>query len=535
MSSNETLPSSLRFQIPSTIPQARSYSFEQRSNEASYTVQAGQQIQIDLPRLQRSYLQKTSSLRMTLEVQVKSPFKASTDAVVLDTPGGYSLIDVIEVYDYLGSTLLERIEGVGQLVATLLDTPSKRLTYHNDTAIGTTPLVNLYQEGFNYNDPQQGGVVGPIYEFTTSVEGPISGAQLSSSTSAASTYRIELELPLLSFLGELSDKLAPLHNGYTIMLTLNSPQTALGITKIADLKTDLSSAFFDANISDVSVLCDILELGPSAESLVLSSIGDGPLVLHTKSFRHYSKESSGASAGSDVTLTWPINFNASSVSSILWFMRPQFTTNNIRLRTLSHKIKNNLLSWRFLYGSSSLPDSSGIRCSANDKSVFYSSSSPEAYTNYLKARRVQSSEAISRKAYNINAFDTSAVIETNVNIATSLYSLTPCPLAQLSITANPVEGFKIAPVGRFALGLSTELVQGNVVSGLNTNGMATSIEARFVPPPDSLFNKGTEDIDKVSFQIQQGANSIVPFIADIYMEYDAFISILPHVSTNVSF
>jgi len=527
MNANESLPSSLRFQVPSTIPQARTYAFEQRSTESSYSVQAGQQIQIDLPRLQRSYLQKTTSLRMTLEVQLTQAFLPSTDALVLDTPGGYSLIDTIEVYDYMGSTLLERIDGVGQLVATLLDTPTKRLNYHNDSAMGTVSNISMYESPFLFGVGQ--------YDYTILREGPISGAQLSSATSNAKTYRIELELPLLSFLGELSEKLAPLHNGYTLMLTLNSAATALGLTRVTNLSTNISTSFFDANVLDVSVLCDILELGPTAESLVLSSIGDGPLVLHTKSFRHYSKESNGASEGSDVTFTWPINFNASSVSSILWFMRPQFTTNNIRLRTLSHKIKNNLLSWRFLYGSSSLPDSSGIRCSSNDKAAFYNSSSTEAYVNYLKARRVLSSDIITRKAYNLNAFDASTVIAT-VNSATSLYSLTPNNFSQFTDTTTLLAGYRIAPTGRFALGLSTELVSGNVVSGLNTNGMATSIEARFVPPSSSLFKSPrTTDIEKLDYELQQGATSIVPFIADIYMEYDAFISILPHISTNVSF
>jgi hypothetical protein len=528
MNSNESLPSTLKFQVPSSIPQARSYTFEQRSNESSYPVQTGQKIQIDIPRLQRSYLQKSSSLRLTLEVEMSSSFDPETNSVCLDTAGGYSLIDNIEVYDYLGSTLLERIEGVGQLVAALLDTPHGRIRYGNNASMGTTSLRPL-------RGPENFEFTTNYFEQSLFIEGPISGSVLSNISSSSKKYNIELELPLLSFLGELSGKLAPLHNGYTIIIALNAMENALGVTKIDDLSTNITSRLLDANVTDISMMCDILELGPTAESLVLSSIGEGPLVMHTKSYRHYAREESGGS-GIELNYNWPINLNASSVSSILWFMRPQITGFNARYRSLSHKIKNNLLSWKFIYGSSSLPDSAGIRCSANDKNAFYASSGTEAYNSLMKSRRVTDSDGITKTNFNLNAFDTTTTIGTTpFLVAPSLYSLTPCDVAQLGPGVSEVTGALVPPVGRFSCGLSTELVTGNVISGLNTNGMSTAIQARFVPPASSIFITPTTDVEKIAIQLQQGTRDIVPFVADIYMEYDAFISILPNISTNVSF
>jgi hypothetical protein len=73
------------------------------------------------------------------------------------------------------------------------------------------------------------------------------------------------------------------------------------------------------------------------------------------------------------------------------------------------------------------------------------------------------------------------------------------------------------PVGKFAGGLNLELApnkSGDLISGINTNGMNTSIRGVFHP----LF---TEYMDNCRI--------------DAYAEYDAFINVSPGIATTVSF
>lgn len=549
MDSTEVLPTSLRFNTPPTLPQARSYKFRQNANDNLYPLTKGQTIQIDIPRLQRSYLEKTSTLQFDLTVTCINDvdFDLGSTLVALDTPGGYSLIDVIEVYDYLGSTLLERLEGVSQLMAFVMDTssPEDKLHYSNEESLGTVRGSNVV-EGFIGATLQ----VGP--------EGPISGQVLNvldaKPVDGQFNFSMSFALPLYSFLGLLSEKLVPLHNGFTLVIKLNSMAQSLGITNVSSLSTSdsLSGLVLDANLTNVCFSMDILELGPTAESLVLSANGDGPLVIHAKSLRHYSKEVDGSSSGSyfipcqERVYNWPINFNASSVTSVFWFMRPFVTQNDITRRSISHRIRNNLYNWSFKYGSSTLPEPTGISCSSNNKTSSiatndtYKSSGSDCYIQLLKSRNISRDSAITQSSFNHNNYDNQILALDNANVPTyplypSFYSLCPNPFAKFHLNGDVAE-FHVAPVGRFACGLSTRLVDGRTISGLNTNGMATSIEARFAPVKEnSFYIDPLENTSLLGFMNHTGSLQIQPFIADIYMEYDAFVSILPNISTNVSF
>jgi hypothetical protein len=121
MDSNVVLPKELRLAAPATMPQSRSYMFKQTAALSNYAPR--DTIQINLPRLQRSYLTKDSYLEFEVTFTHKTPTNNSESAsLTLDTPGALGLIDRIEVYDYLGSTQLESTAGFGQLVALLQET-----------------------------------------------------------------------------------------------------------------------------------------------------------------------------------------------------------------------------------------------------------------------------------------------------------------------------------------------------------------------------------------------------------------------------
>jgi hypothetical protein len=81
------------------------------------------------------------------------------------------------------------------------------------------------------------------------------------------TYSKEVSFPLFSFLGALSNKFVPLHNGFTIQLTLNPLNRAMSFAKTTDGSTGGTFTTSAQTITDVNMCCQILELGPVAESM----------------------------------------------------------------------------------------------------------------------------------------------------------------------------------------------------------------------------------------------------------------------------
>ena len=139
--SAQVMPKELRLSAPPTMPQARSYMFKVQSTNSSYDSAGSNSIQINVPRLQRSYLTKDSYLRFRMNLSSQFTAGSKCNDLILDTPGAFGFFDKIEVYDYLGSTLLESTSGHGQLMATLLDVTSANdeLGNHYNTTCGTSP------------------------------------------------------------------------------------------------------------------------------------------------------------------------------------------------------------------------------------------------------------------------------------------------------------------------------------------------------------------------------------------------------------
>lgn len=541
MDATQILPNTLRYGTPPTMPQARAYVYEEPSTESEYTVAQGTTIQINIPRLQRSYLTKNSTLRFRITAATIS----TNGSLCLDTPGGYSLIDTIEVYDYLGSTLLEKTSGVGQLAAFMMDTAPEGspLNYSNEAELGTDAGTNcaLWGQSFLRQCPP---VSGRRFELLNAQSGEVNAS-------------IEVSLPLLSFLGLFSTKLAPLHNGYTVLIKLNSQQEALGNIASNTALNATTTTITRLTVSRVFMNCDILELGPTAESMVLSSVGDGPVIVPSKAIRYYPFAKSGViapigSKAPQTTYEFPLNINVSSMTSLWWFMRPQSSQEIFHSRSLSHRIRNNLVSWAFQYGSSTLPRSSGIQCAsdyvpsastAGRQDTYANPSHSMAYKELLKSRRIKKTEFIDQESWNVNGFDTQ--LKNSDPTPANQY---PLYLAFEALTpyvnAAPADSdvalvFTVQPPGKFACGLSTDLLPHSdnaIVTGLNTNGMATSIVATFDPTPNfSGYDPSGDDANKVNYLNYVGTQSILPFVADAYVEYDAFISVLPNISTNVSF
>lgn len=498
----ETLPQELQFGVPPTVPQARSYVFSIPATDDNYT--PGGKIQIDIPRLQRSYLTKDSALTFDATV-AWIPGTGPSVTCCLDSPGAASLFDSLEVYDYMGSTLLERVEGYALLAGIIDDVTSPK----SGALLGDgkrNPTKYPATESYAY-DANQAWEDGP----------PQSGASFynNHAGSATTTQTKQFVVRLNSFLGNFSEKFVPLHNGFTIMLTLNPAYVALGIADTSSTSAclvDTTANYESLVIKNVAYRALILELSAEAEVLLQSTTGSGPMVVHSKAWRHYYKPQT--SEWTQKT-TWnvPLNLNVASLTTILFCMRDASYINKFNFRSLSNRIRNFLQSFIFHYGSSVLPNSNGV-------STRYTKSCDEGgYEGFLELRRALRAKdwevgCITRPSWNRDITVKGANSE-RLNV----------------LFANEPDGNVFPPtvIGAFAGGLSTELTPQTTpgaISGLNTNGMSTWLELIFDP---TVLSTG---FDAIALAADQKTHA---FVLDAFLEYDAFISVVPGIATSVAF
>ena len=586
---NEVLPRELRLGAPPTMPQARSYLFKQKSALNEYADKSV--IQINIPRLQRSYLTKDSYLQFTVQIKgtpgyftarngtasVKQTFGLN-QIFCCDNPGGYGFIDKIEVYDYLGSTLLESTAGHGQLMSLLLDSigssvQGKKMSGYAGTGKSEIGL-NADLTGYGAYDAniqnlavrrvnttcQFGPVSGAPFQFNASAGGFSLNAAVGTTVVPANpeeTIQKEFSIPLLSFLGLLSPKYTPLHNGFTINITLNSrdvamgrffPEPATASTAGAQSQIGTLTSF---KVQNVFFCAQVLELGPVAESMLLSSTQGNPLIVHSKAYRNFVTYLTAGTSN----FRFDLNLNVASMSAILWMLRPTFnlSTNNAQwCRSLSQRLRNYMTSWYFQYGSSILPQTTGIKTMTSTTYDSHNRSglgSSEAFIELLKALKkfhVHGEEgSFTDQNYSVDIQQT--VVDGSNKVVSTLNPDTGIPVSpnHLNLPDLHAPTFFLVPGGlttregydpdgttftpgtcgasslndtsRFAAGLNLELSPEHsyeIVSGLNTNGMNTSINASFA---SSML------------AYQQDCQ------VDAWCEYDAFINITPGLASTVSF
>lgn len=540
--SSVVLPKELRLSAPATMPQSRSYMFKQTAALSNYKPK--EVIQINLPRLQRSYLTKDSYLEFEVEFSWTST--AVQQALSLDTPGALGLIDRIEVYDYLGSTQLESTAGFGQLVALLQDTcinTSEFGTHWELTSGGQTPTITSDWERWGTSAENSAKVQGALSRVQQAQTGEIlDGADWKDEVTASvalgtRTVRRRYHLPLFSFLGLLSPKYAPLHNGYTIMITLQSKENALisvgtplTITGSGPYTSSMTPTFGTVNdyiIKNARMCCQILELGPIAESMLLSTVGPNPMVVTTKAYRNYASSIPANSA----TFRLDLNINVASLTNVLWIMRPSTFINSTKHPSLSQRQRNFLESWYFQYGSSILPQTQGITAykpMSND--ARNTDNGSECFIELLKARHMynQASHSHVFNKYNY-AYDNWLRFKKTVTERHTGTVPTADAFFEYGATNQYFEK------GKFACGLDLELVSGRtneIICGMNTNGMNTSIMATFNAKAASVSSSST-GTDKTAYY--DVGIRVEQVNVDAWCEYDAFVNVSPGIATTVSF
>jgi len=539
------LPKELRLGVPPKMPQARSYLFRQQSTLTSY--QPGTTIQINIPRLQRSYLRKDSYLRFRLQGDFQQV--RYTDGLVLDTAGAFGFFEKLEIFDYLGSTLLESISGVPQLTALLLDLGLKEIvetrngnasmglgleySYSGDIPFlpGTTAVVKtstINNTGFVL-PASSGARLTPYDNVLPPTTNPVAPAD---PTPIQYKFCREFAIPLPSFLGLLSEKMIPLHNGFTIVLTVAGKSTPMFVSQPQDLQITADSVELQASLAglrraphtasipigninwsldDVYMNCQILELGPVAESMILSSSQGSPLVVHTKSMRNYVANLNPNTP----EFTLNMNLNVASLTNILWIMRASDQIDSYQYASYGNRTRNFLQRWQFQYGSTALPQNNGIQAmgssvptalaneSVTETYDFLSCNGKESIEELLKCRPLSLTSNRIIKANYISDAKFNARLHNSI-LKLDRRGLFPCENSYYNL-------------GRFAAGLNLQLANGKdgqIICGLNTNGMNTSIRGVF----HHLY---ISNMDQVR--------------VDAWAEYDAFINISPGIATTVSF
>lgn len=481
---------------PPTMPQARSYMFKQQSENTEYTMNRGERIRINIPRLQRSYLMKDSYIRFRVNIDLTL---STTAGLWLDRCGAFGLFERMEVYDYLGGTLLEQTQNLPAL-ATLLGDLNYRFMDFNGKLQAT--------QGY------EGCFVDTTGVEKAEVRSANAGMNLLGPGGSATGGRfltVEFCLPVFSFLGVLSEKYVPLHNGFSIDFFLNDPNLAF-ISR--NNSADTAPTVLTLNnvwISNFEWCCQVMELGEVAESMVMAT---NPFVIHAVQYRNFNDIVLGGGTQSNFRLD--MNLNVVSLRNIRFIMRP-YVYQALKYPSYGHRIRNFLQNWNFQYGSSYLPEIAGIATRSSILPVtklgnttyagsyaadwYKASGFTQSYMELAKTADPGSQIPISWVEYRVDTGNGSAS-----DYADALTGATA------SVPTGVVNSGSFC--GKFAAGLDTKLSDKRVVSGIDTNGLLVCVNGQF-------------DTSQIS-SMQQA-------ILDVWAEHDAFIQVIPGVATTVTF
>jgi hypothetical protein len=452
----------------------------------------------------------------------------------------------MEVYDYLGGTLIEQVQNIPALTVLL-----------NDINSGFTEMNGKRQstEGFSgsgvhvVSPPVTQPLDTPAEVCTAQVGGFVYNKTDTDGNTNGQFVTKEYTIHLPSFLDMFSDKYVPLHNGFSIDLYLNSPEQAFVSRQTSQLPGALT--LDNAWLTNVELCCQVTELGDYAERLMLST--SDPWVIHSKFYRYFSdmitaKSEDGNTplSGQDIAVSQSsfrldLNLNVVSLRNILFGMRPRYYQNKIQFPSYGHRIRNYLENFNFQYGSSYLPEIAGVQC--------------RAVTVPSSLKGYSSTCSITPNISDVTRYPTGA----------SPLADTFCQaLEELSKTSNEKnpsidpEEFRIdsgsgqygnanngrldqyvpyrwdsnTRCGKFAGGLNVQLSKRGAVCGLDTNGLSLSINGTFNADAASATPPNITDTSAIPATT---TTPMVYAILDCWAEHDAFVQVIPGVATTVTF
>lgn len=515
----EVLVSELKLTTPPVIPQARSYLTKQQSEYTEYDVYSGNRIRVNIPRLAKSYLTKESYIRFKLNVEIIS---ANSTYLMFDRCGAFGLLDRIEVYDYLGGTLLERTSNIPAMTVLL-----------NDLNKGVDNFSGKMQAQQGY-DGAAAALSSADYD-KFEIHSPMTGLVLTQGVSASGkSICYEFCLPVPSFLGFFSEKYVPLHNGFSVDFFLNNPNLAFFSRATQQDSTTGKYAYTITNawITNFEYCCQVMELGDMAESMVNSQ---QPLVVHTSMYRYFQDFIQGETSAQS-SFKVDLNLNVVSLRNVRFAMRPSVYQSLI-YPSYGHRIRNFLTNFNLQYGSSYLPELAGVATRGTTIPPQRTSTyTREKGDDFWKALHyTQAYEELAKTTdedapllMSLNEFRIDTSVATGNTTANTGFNDYAGPLANFTETLIPMpDVVDVAGVcGKFAGGIDTRLSKKSVLSGIDTNGLQITLNGTF-DSAKIFANPGTI-VNTTGFPIQSA-------ILDIWAEHDAFVQIIPGMSTTVTF
>lgn len=398
---------------PTTIPQARKYS---RKFEAPRTKTYGEQetFMINIPPINHTYMTKNVKLHFDFNLDyyestqttatniAKYCFSDHAEEVnniegffdrsnrrtranmytkpfpTFDINGAYGLISRIRVYDFLGTTLLEDVQEHDLLTAMLadFDLKSDNLNIIRPTIIDSKLMPNdTVQYGVSHNTDTVRkppcSFITNDYDYRLNSSWTLSQFQLNPSTETATiipgkvSMSNHFSIDLYSFLGKLSDKFTPLHNGFRIEFTINKSDIPISFNtgwgnnmvhfKPSNHSDDAISVVLDPYIenmqlSNIYIKADLLEISPELDKGI-------DKMVHYQGFKYqrdefsYSDFSGGTHANTNrPDFTKRITPAYKSISSV--YIGQRMYPHKNYTQNLGFRVKNYLGSAELLFNKS---------------------------------------------------------------------------------------------------------------------------------------------------------------------------------------
>lgn len=274
----------------------------------------------------------------------------------LDVNGPYSFFESIEVYDYLGNTLLEKIPRHDLLTAIWSDLQSS--TEDENTIIRSDQLdedlLSITKPPCSYlvtGDPRSLYTVYPVTDIYAT-DTTVKAATLTVPT-------LSCGINLYSFLGKLSDKFVPLHNGFTVKFFINRrenvvafntqqpgnvisynaiPQLSLGPPETKDTPVEHSTTMHPSiktyTFSNVYLRGDIITVPPELDSRI-------DKIVFAKGYKIQS--------GIPQNRAQRVNTDVKSLTSLVVVQQPGYSSTNTGSIRQSAFIRNYCPGAKLLY------------------------------------------------------------------------------------------------------------------------------------------------------------------------------------------
>ena len=468
------------------------------------------------------------------------PVNAYTKPIpTFDINGPYGLIQRIQVFDFLGNTLLEDIQRHDLLTAQFadfwfkddnmeIDRPRIVDFYENtsqDTLVRKWPCSRLTPSSYGGQNEKlaisQFDIVDTLDGDTIEYGSPFKGI-IPADVSVSQSYSLDL----FSFLGKFSDKFVPLHNGYKVVFTLNDfliPivfNTPLGECKVTyhdhngvTHTTTLDPSIKSASVSNVYIRTDLLEVSPELDSGV-DKVVFAKAWKYQKDFFPYIDFSKGMGLhnGNRPPFTKRITPDLKSINKI--FIGQRYSHTFKGKQNLGFRMRNYLDRVRLLFNKSEV-------CKMSDAMEFYSATEQAMETRF-------------DDYLDINDF----VADSFSSVGTNGQQLVPISYEKRKLISE-----YLAQAGNYNVAKWWPSVTNTSPWSSLPFPLSTQSQGRFLVSFDTKIPGATSstvagiDSSKNVLEYEIGADSSVceKVDIDVFVEHDSFIFVDPGKSTSVSF